>query len=164
MFELGLDKLSSARTVTIIGSTRTRPLIDSRFNKNRGSKNAVLWKTWDDQNGVCLNASALLSGNVKNSSTSSSTISWFSQMIRRWTPLEVKRNSREMSCRSEMHGSTIRRKGEKKWCMGLNRRLERRGETDRGRMQSFMGLVVVVGSNVRDHTGRTTGVESERLG
>ena len=51
----------------------------------------------------------------------------------------------------------------KKRVHGMNRRLERRGETDRGKMQSFMGLVAAVGSNVRDHTGRTTGVESERL-
>ena len=45
----------------------------------------------------------------------------------------------------------------------MNWRLERRGETDRGKMQSYMGRVAAVGSNVRDNAGRTTGVESERL-
>ena len=47
---------------------------------------------------------------------------------------------------------------------GINRRHQRRGETDRGNMQSFVGSVAAGGSNVRDHTGRTTGVESEGWG
>ena len=51
----------------------------------------------------------------------------------------------------------------KKKVHGMNWRLERRGETDREKMQSFMGQVAADGSNVRGNAGKTTGVESERL-